>query len=86
MRYMTDEEIPAFVADVVATGCDICAVGFNHYCVSDVDLPLDEYDAVASELRRIIEAYGHRDHLKPQITAYLRSIGRYVDLVGRRSR
>ncbi|MCA1443124.1 hypothetical protein I6F07_23435 [Ensifer sp. IC4062] len=72
-KLMKASDIPAFVEEIIATGCDICAVGHDKYVLS-------ELDAVADELDRIGDKYGDRDFLKPEIVAYLRSIGRYIDV------
>ena len=75
MKSMTEEDIPDFVNEILATGCDIRAVG-HIYVIADADLPDDVFKTVEPELERITEKYGKRDHLKSQITAYLHSIGR----------
>lgn len=72
---MKASEIPAFVDAVIKAGCDICAVGHHGYVLGD----LEEMVAAADELKRIDEEFGDRDFLKPEIVAYLRSIGRYLD-------
>ncbi|MFN7025202.1 MAG: hypothetical protein ACK4QP_11900 [Pseudorhizobium sp.] len=38
MNKMREEQIPDFVKEVVATGCDMCAVGGEHYLIGDADL------------------------------------------------
>lgn len=73
-------EIPAFVEEVIKTGCNICAVGDDKYLIGDADLPPSEWDRALPELDRIEEAYGDRDFLKLEIVAHLRSIGRYLDI------
>jgi hypothetical protein len=80
MKVMTSSEIPAFVADIASTGCDITAVPGVGYIVGDADLPKAVYRKVQPELRRIVERYGERDHLLEEITAYLISIGRCYPL------
>lgn len=75
-KTMTEDEIPDFVRDIVATGCDILAVGEDSYVVADAHLADDVYEAVEPEIQRINEKYGRRDHLMEQIAAYLQSIGR----------
>ncbi|MBD9372798.1 hypothetical protein IB238_09220 [Rhizobium sp. ARZ01] len=73
---MTEDQIPDFVREIAATGCDIRAVGDDAYVIADVDLPDDVYEAIEPELLRISAKYGRRDHLLLQIVAYLKSIGR----------
>ena len=75
-RLMKESEIPAFVEDVIATGCDICAVGHVGYVLGDVE----EMKLAEVELRRINLKYGDRDFLRYQIIGHLRSLGRYLDL------
>ncbi|OBQ68251.1 hypothetical protein EB233_31600 [Mesorhizobium erdmanii] len=72
---MRSSDIPAFVAKVIETGCDICAIGHSGYVLGDVE----EMVAAEDELRRIDEEFGDRDFLLPEIVVYLRSIGRYLD-------
>lgn len=31
MKRMQEKDVPAFVQEVAATGCHICAVGHGHY-------------------------------------------------------
>jgi hypothetical protein len=76
MKVMQSSEIPAFVDEVAATGCDITAVPGVGYIIGDADLPKEAYRKVEPELRRISQHYGERDHLLEEITAYLISIGR----------
>jgi len=75
-REMNATEIPSFVAEVIAAGCDINAVGHDMYVLGNVD----EQEEAKEELRRIGERYGDRAPLKFEIIAYLRSIGRFVDV------
>ncbi len=75
-KLMKASDIPTFVDDVVKIGCDICAIGHNRYVLGEID----EMDAAADELDRIGNKYGDRDFLKSEIVAYLRSIGRYIDV------
>ncbi|MET3648009.1 hypothetical protein [Phyllobacterium ifriqiyense] len=78
-RLMLESEIPAFVDDVIKTGCDICAIGLEYYTIGDADLPKEKIDKVTVELDRIWGKYGDRDHLRFEIIAHLRSLGRYID-------
>lgn len=56
-------------------GCDICAIGHHRYLIGETE----EKMAADEELERINEEFGDRDFLLPEIVAYLRSIGRYLD-------
>lgn len=76
-RLMKASEIPDFVDEVIAAGCDISAVAHNMYVIGDVE----EQEQAKEELDRIGEKYGDRDFLKLEIVAYLRSIGRFVDVM-----
>lgn len=81
-RLMKASEIPDFVDEVIAAGCDITAVGHSMYVIGDVE----EQEQAEEELDRIGEKYGDRDFLKLEIVAYLRSIGRYVEVVSEGTR
>lgn len=76
MKKMREDQIPDFVREIAATGCDIRAVYDDAYVIADADLPEDIYQEIEPELRRIDKAYGERDHLLLQIVQYLHSIGR----------
>lgn len=73
---MEATDIPAFVDEIIATGCDIRAVEDHSWLIGDADLPYDDGLAVQPELVRIDQYYGKRTHLKVAIISYLNSIGR----------
>ncbi|MER8658483.1 hypothetical protein [Mesorhizobium sp. M0847] len=79
MKQMREGDIPAFVRDVAATGCDICAVGPGHYVMGDADVPRGKRRGLYKKLSEIDARYGTRDHLRRKIAAYLVSIGRYIE-------
>jgi hypothetical protein len=75
---MTEDQIPDFVREVAAIGCEIIAVlGTGGYLIGDADLSVDDYDIAAPKLREICDRYGDRDHLVAEIAEYLISIDRY---------
>ncbi|WP_313618759.1 hypothetical protein [Agrobacterium sp.] len=76
MKMMDEDDIPAFVDAVLATGCDIVAIGDNAYTLGDADLPEPRCDEVQDELEAITQKFGERNHLKDEIISYLHSIGR----------
>jgi hypothetical protein len=76
MHKMKPEDIPAFVEEVAATGCNITGIAGVGYLIGDADLPDDQFEEVVPKLSAITEAYGKRGHLLEQITEYLVSIGR----------
>lgn len=78
MARMTEDQIPDFVRDIAATGCDITAVMGVGYVIGDSDLTDEEYEVAAPELRRISERYGERDHLLNEIASYLVSLGWFI--------
>lgn len=80
MRRMRKEEIPVFVQEIIETGCHICAVGYDRYCIGDADLSVAEYIVASPELERIGRAYGEREHLVSEIAAHLRMLGRYIEV------
>lgn len=79
MKLMRETDIPAFVQAIADLGYPICAVGHRAYVLGDADLPRDLREAYLPRLREIEKRLGDRDHLKLEIVAYLRSIGRYVE-------
>ena len=76
---MREDQIPEFVEEIIATGCNITAVG-RGYVVGDSDLPVHEYLKIAPVLKQIERHYGMRDHLVEEIREYLISIGRFYEL------
>lgn len=74
MKDMRPEDIPAFIAEVQATGCRPIAVG-NGWLVGDADLPEPQCENVQPVLAEIGKRYGRRDHLVVEIAAHLRSLG-----------
>jgi hypothetical protein len=84
-KRMTEDQIPEFVREVAAIGCNICAIGNHNYLIGDVDLPDDVYEAIKLDLKQIAEKYHERDHLNSHIVEYLHSIGRSYPLPGLRS-
>ncbi|WP_367142530.1 hypothetical protein [Mesorhizobium sp.] len=80
MKRMREADIPAFVQEVAATGCKICAVGPDHYLMGDVEVPRGKRRGLHKKLRDIDARYGSRDHLRNKIASHLRLIGRYVDV------
>lgn len=71
LHLMNEEEIPAFVADVMEAGCHVNAVGHNMYVICDDE----EQEVVIEELNRICQKYGDRDSIRREIVNYLWSIG-----------
>lgn len=77
---MTSNEIPDFVNDLIAAGCEITAIGHKMYVISEAKT------SATDEVRRITEKYGDRDPLRLEIIAYLWSIGRYIELASESTR
>ena len=46
-RKMTADQIPAFVQEVLATGCPIRAVGDDVYAIADAHLPDEVYERLS---------------------------------------
>lgn len=78
MKRMRETDIPAFVQEVAATGCNICAIGPAHYFLGDADVPRGKRRGLYKKLKDIDARFGSRDHLRRKIALYLRSIGRFV--------
>lgn len=81
-RVMKSSEVPDFVAEMIAAGCDICAVGHYTYVAGD----MQPSKASLVEVARITEKYGDCDALRQEITDYLWSIGRYIELASESTR
>lgn len=80
MRKMKLDDIPAFVEEVAATGCNITGIAGVGYVIGDADLPNDQFQEVMPKLSAVTKSYGKRDHLLKDITEYLVSIGRSYTL------
>ncbi len=80
MQRMRPEDIPAFVEEVAATGCNITGIAGMGYVIGDADLPSCQLEEVMPKLSEITKAYGRRDHLLEEITEYLVSMGRSYSL------
>lgn len=77
---MRKDEIPDFVEEIIATGCPITAIGYDLFVLGEIDVPEEDMERVSKEVHEISKRYGERDHLRAEIAAYLRSIGRYFEL------
>ncbi|NVD41312.1 hypothetical protein HT585_20765 [Ensifer sp. HO-A22] len=75
-KKMKASEVKDFVDEMIAAGCDICAVGRYTYVAGD----MQPSNADLNEVARISEKYGDEDALRQEITDYLWSIGRYIEL------
>lgn len=75
MKQMSLVEIPAFVHEIVAAGCNIVAVG-DIYVMDLDDMPESDRSLVEPRVATIISRYGTREHLVHEIADYLASIGR----------
>ncbi|WP_246501531.1 hypothetical protein [Mesorhizobium caraganae] len=51
MKRMPEKDIPAFVQEVAATGCDICAVGPGYYVMGDANVPRAASVGAVQEVR-----------------------------------
>lgn len=71
---MTSDQIPQFVAEILATGCSIYAVNRSIYVIAEFAVPEELSESVSNEVNAICERYGNRSHLQLEIAAYLYSI------------
>ncbi|AOG12551.1 hypothetical protein [Agrobacterium sp. RAC06] len=76
---MTADQIPEFVAEILATGCPIYALGRSTYVIAEFVLPEELSESVSDEVNAICERYGDRSHLQLEIAAYLRSIDHWIE-------
>jgi hypothetical protein len=77
---MRKEDIPDFVSQILATGAPMCAIGNDFYLICETEVSVRSRAQVATEVQRICADYGPRDHLRRDIVAHLRSLGRCLDL------
>ena len=60
---MTSNEVPDFVNELIAAGCEITAIGHKIYVTGEAK------GSAIGEVRRITEKYGDRDPLRLEIIA-----------------
>lgn len=68
-------DVPTFVDEIVAAGCDIFAVG-DTYIIAVDDLTEPARSVVEPKVAAITDRYGKRDHLVASIAHYLAATGR----------
>lgn len=81
---MRKDQVTKFVDAILKTACPMCAVGHDTYVFAESDVPDDDFDRVVREVQDICDQYGERDHLRLEIAGYLRTIGRFFDLPGKK--
>lgn len=74
------EEIPAFVEELLSTGCPVYAIGREAYVIAEFEVPEKLRGAISENVNEICERYGKRDHLLLHIAHHLRTIGFGVEL------
>jgi hypothetical protein len=74
---MEQHQIPGFVADIVAAGGNIFAIGDAHYCIVENDQ--DSAD-VKQKVNSVLKRFGDRNHLRSEIVQYLQVRGLSIDL------
>ncbi|WP_292329125.1 hypothetical protein [Mesorhizobium sp.] len=74
-KIMKASDIPAWVGAMIEAGCDICAIDEFGYVICDIKNPRKQ----RRKVDRVCGQFGERGHLKFEIIAYLRSIGRFID-------
>ncbi|MCZ8158680.1 MAG: hypothetical protein O9256_02155 [Rhizobiaceae bacterium] len=77
---MTEDQIPAFVEELLATGCPVYAIGREAYVIAEFEVPETFRVAISEQVNEICERYGKRDHLLLHIAHYLRTVGFGVEL------
>jgi S-adenosylmethionine:tRNA-ribosyltransferase-isomerase (queuine synthetase) len=70
-------QIPQFVADIIAAGGNIFAVGTAHYCIVEDDQNSDE---VTQNVNSALKRFGDRNHLRLEIVQYLQDRGLSFEL------
>lgn len=77
---MTEDQIPAFVSELLATGCPVYAIGREAYVIAEFEVPEILRTSISEQVNDICKRYGKRDHLLLHIAHHLRTIGFGVDL------
>ncbi|WP_165222217.1 hypothetical protein [Affinirhizobium pseudoryzae] len=77
---MTEDQIPAFVEELLATGCPVYAIGREAYVIAEFAVPETLRGAISEQVNEICERYGKRDHLLLNIAHHLRTIGFGIEL------
>ncbi|MGQ2968893.1 MAG: hypothetical protein ACT6RF_09110 [Allorhizobium sp.] len=77
---MREDQIATFVEEMLETGATLYAIADYGYFLGDIDAPDDKVPDIAARVNEVCERYGPRDHLRHEISAHLRSIGRYVEV------
>lgn len=77
---MRKDQISDFVQEILATGAPIWAVGQDVYVICEAEVTPDRVDEVVEEIHCICERYGRREHLRRDIVAHLRGMGRFHDI------
>jgi hypothetical protein len=77
---MREDQIAAFVEEILETGATLYAVGADCYFFGDMDVSEDKAAEISDRVNRICERYGPRDHLRSQIAEHLKSLGRLIEV------
>ncbi|MCZ8158954.1 MAG: hypothetical protein O9256_03590 [Rhizobiaceae bacterium] len=78
---MSEEQIPAFIDELLATGCPVYAVGQKAYVIAEFAVPECLRSSTSERVNKICQRFGERDHLILQIVHHLWSIGRGIQVV-----
>ena len=74
MNSFSTERVRALVHELIHAGCDMVAVGAGYV------LNEPEGEIGRQRVNEILSAFGDRRHLIGEISGYLRSLGRMVEL------
>ena len=72
---MEENEIAAFVDDIMTAGFRVMAVGARHYVIDDSHLDKLARTEARKQLASIRKTYGDCDHLRAQIAVHLHERG-----------
>ncbi len=78
---MSEEQIPAFIDELLATGCPVYAVGQNAYVIAEFAAPEHLRSSTSEKVNEICRRYGKRDHLILKIVHHLWSIGHGLQVI-----
>lgn len=77
---MLEEEIAAFVGEIMQSGFRVVAVGARHYVIDDSHLTKSAKMEARKQLASIRKTYGECDHLRAEIARHLHERGHAIGM------
>ncbi|THV12511.1 hypothetical protein [Rhizobium rhizophilum] len=79
---MRKDQIASFVTDILNADATLFAVDDDSYFFGDLVVADDKATEVWAKANHICERYGPRDHLRREIAAHLKYLGKVTNLDG----